>query len=136
MYRHLTMMIRLLAIISLALLSCADAPQSEAQQPSPPEASGARSESQADAARQLAEWRTKIDEADRELVALLNRRAGYVLQLAPLKKQIGVNVQDPKREEQVLRNLSEANAGPLSNEALHKIYGAIMVEMRDLQSPE
>jgi chorismate mutase/prephenate dehydratase len=84
----------------------------------------------------LAEWRGRIDAADRELVALLNRRAEYVLKLAPLKRQIGAAVRDPGREEEVLRKLRKANRGPLPNEALEKIYGSIMGAMRDLQSPE
>lgn len=109
---------------------------SEAQEPRPAAANASGSQSHADAARQLAEWRARIDECDRELVALLNRRAGYVVQLAPLKRQIGVNVQDPGREEQVLRNLTAANAGPLRDEAIHEIYGVIMAAMRDLQARE
>ena len=106
--------------ILLALLSCTAGP-SEAQQ------------QEAAARQELAEWRGRIDELDRELVALLNQRAGYVLKLAPLKRQIGVTVQDVGREQQVLDNLAAANNGPLEDEAVQEIYQAIMAAMRELQ---
>jgi chorismate mutase len=83
---------------------------------------------------ELAQWRGKIDSVDRELVALLNRRAEYVLKLAPLKREIGVSVQDSGREALVLRHLREANQGPLPDEALEEVYRAIMAAMRELQS--
>lgn len=85
--------------------------------------------------QELAAWRGKIDSVDTEIVALLNRRAEYVLKLAPLKREIGVGVQDSGREALVLQHLREANQGPLSDEALEEVYRAIMATMRELQSP-
>jgi len=87
-----------------------------------------------DPASELAVWRGKIDEVDKEIVALLNRRAGYVQQLAPLKKQIGMAVLDPGREEIVRNNLREANQGPLTDQAVTAVYESIMAAMRDLQT--
>jgi chorismate mutase len=87
------------------------------------------------AEQELAEWRARIDSLDQEIVALLNRRAEYVLELAPLKREIGVGVQDSAREELVLQHLREANQGPLPNDALEKVYRAIMAAMRELQTP-
>jgi len=84
-------------------------------------------------AAELAEWRSKIDEVDREIVALLNRRAGYVEKLAPLKRQIGMAVQDTSREDEVRANLRAANKGPLSDQAVTAVYEAVMGAMRDLQ---
>ena len=104
----------------LLLASCGGRPPAAAQSESSPEA-------------ELAAWRGRIDELDRELVALLNKRAGYVLELAPLKRQIGVQVQDSGREQIVLDNLAKANEGPLSDEAVQEIYRSIMAAMRDLQ---
>ena len=128
------MRLRLLAmLLGLMLLSCGEARRAEN---AGAEAEGAAVDAQSRiaASKELAAWRERIDATDRELVALLNRRAGYVLKLAPLKRQVGVEVRDPGREQQVLRKLSEANQGPLPDEALRKIYGSIMAAMRDLQS--
>ena len=101
----------------LILLSCGTGQPTAAQDP----------------AAELAAWRGKIDEVDKEIVALLNRRAGYVEKLAPLKQQIGMAVLDPGREDAVRANLREANQGPLSDEAVTAVYEAIMAAMRDLQ---
>jgi chorismate mutase len=82
----------------------------------------------------LADWRRRIDKIDREIVRLLNRRAECVLQLAPLKKQAKIDVMDPGREAEVHANLRSANAGPLSGEALDRIFDCVMAAMREIQS--
>jgi chorismate mutase len=136
----MTNSMRLLAmLLGPLLLSCTEAHRPESSAAAAgvgAERTEIGAESRAAASKELAAWRDRIDGADRELVALLNRRAEYVLKLAPLKRQIGVEVRDPGREQQVLRNLSEANHGPLPDESLRKIYGSIMAAMRDLQSPD
>ena len=119
--------------ILVALSACSEAPRAEAPQ-SEAEAPPADSAKSTSPEEQLAQWRGRIDSADREIIALLNRRAGYVQQLAPLKRQIGMEVRDPGREQQVLDGLRAANKGPLADESIEKIYQAIMAAMRDLQS--
>ena len=83
--------------------------------------------------KDLSDWRSEIDRLDREIVALLNRRAQCVLRLAPLKRQANKDVLDPAREAQVLRNLRGANAGPLSHDAVARVFESVMAEMRRLQ---
>jgi chorismate mutase/prephenate dehydratase len=117
-----------------ALLACAGAPPTETKDQTRPEANSPADGNTQSVKEQLSEWRNQIDTVDRELVALLNRRAGYVLKLAPLKRQIGVAVKDPGREQQVLDKLRAANSGPLTDESLEKIYATIMAAMRDLQA--
>ena len=85
---------------------------------------------------ELSHWRGEIDAVDREIVALLNRRTGCVLKLAPLKQGLGRDVRDAGREAVVLDNLRKASTGPLPDESLVKIYQEIMAAMRDLQSRE
>lgn len=82
----------------------------------------------------LGDWRKDIDSLDRELVALLNRRAESVLGLAPLKRQQGVPVREPDRERRVLANVLESNRGPLTDESLKRIYEAVIQEMRAMQT--
>ena len=81
----------------------------------------------------LGEWRNEIDRLDRELVELLNRRAKNVLGLAPLKREQGMPVQEPHRERIVVENIVASNRGPLSDEALRRIYNAVIKEMRAMQ---
>ena len=82
----------------------------------------------------LADWRSRIDAIDREIVGLLNRRAECVLQLAPLKQQAQIEVFDPERERQVHANLRSANGGPLPDESVALVFERIMAAMRELQS--
>ena len=83
--------------------------------------------------KELGDWRDEIDRLDRKTVELLNRRAECALALAPLKRQQGRPVHEPSREERVLGNILESNAGPLKNEALERIFKAIIKEMREMQ---
>ena len=84
--------------------------------------------------KDLGERRKDIDAVDRQIVDLLNRRARIVLGLAPLKRAQGVPVYEPNRERLVIDNVDGANHGPLSDEALKRIYRAVMQEMRAMQS--
>jgi len=84
--------------------------------------------------KDLSDWRNEINDLDREIVAILNRRATCVLQLAPLKRQQGIPVFEPDRERRVHDNIDAANKGPLSTESLTRIYEAVMREMRELQN--
>ena len=81
----------------------------------------------------LSDWRNEIDQLDRELVALLNRRAESVLGLSPLKRQQGMPVHEPEREKRVVDNIVSSNRGPLPDEALERIYRAVIKEMRAMQ---
>jgi chorismate mutase / prephenate dehydratase len=85
----------------------------------------------ADAA--LLTLRTQIDRVDRELLALLNRRAGLALQVGELKKQSGGVVFRPEREAQVIDGLKVANAGPLQSDSVAPIWREIMSACRALE---
>lgn len=84
--------------------------------------------------KDLGDWREEIDRLDQELVALLNRRGESVLGLAPLKRKRGLPVQELSREQRVIDNILSSNRGPLSDEALQRIYVAVMKEMRAMQN--
>lgn len=77
--------------------------------------------------------RRKIDEINRQLVELLNDRASWALQIGELKKQAGRQVYDADREHQIMDQIRAMNNGPLSNEALLRIFQAIFEENRSLQ---
>jgi chorismate mutase/prephenate dehydratase len=79
--------------------------------------------------------RDRIDGVDRELLALLNRRAGLALEVGALKKQEGSVVFRPEREAQVINGLKAINAGPLPNECVAPIWREIMSASRALETP-
>jgi chorismate mutase len=86
-----------------------------------------------EAVRLLQESRSKIDELDRQLVELLNRRTRIVEDIGEAKEASGLPIYEPNREEDVFRNVFSHNQGPLTAEALRGIYERIIDEMRSLQ---
>ena len=83
--------------------------------------------------KKLAEYRVAIDEVDLRLVRLLNERTRIVEKLGRIKEQIDMPVYEPKREDAVFRNIVESNEGPLSADALKRLFERIVDEMRTLQ---
>lgn len=81
----------------------------------------------------LAEWRERIDELDRQLVDLLNVRTRIVEEIGRVKRECGMRIYEPKREEQVLANVEEHNVGPMDADAVRRIFERIIDEMRTLQ---
>src|ERR1700733_2219186 len=86
-----------------------------------------------EAVRLLRESRAKIDELDRQLVELLNRRTRIVEDIGRAKEASGLPIYEPNREEDVFRNVLSHNQGPLTSEALRGVYERIIDEMRSLQ---
>ena len=79
-------------------------------------------------------WRAEIDEIDRELLQLLNRRARLAMKVGALKRTAGMPFCDPEREHIVLRTLQQANTGPLDQRAVAKLFRRIIVESRRVQA--
>ncbi len=79
--------------------------------------------------------REQIDSLDRELLALLNRRAGLALEVGELKKREGSVVFRPEREAQVIDGLKAANPGPLQGTSVAPIWREIMSACRALETP-
>ena len=81
----------------------------------------------------ISDWRKKIDEIDRSLVKLLNERARCVVEIGEIKRQNGLPIQEPNREQEVMKRVFEANQGPLASEAIQRIFERIVAEGRALQ---
>jgi chorismate mutase len=81
----------------------------------------------------LKSLRKLIDQKNKSMVRLLNRRAGYALKIAEVKRAQGLPIRDDAREAQVLEKVSKYNKGPLSDAALHRIFRCIMEEHRRLE---
>ncbi len=83
--------------------------------------------------KEITLWRNRIDKIDRNMVLLLNKRAVCVDKIGIIKKQAGINVYSPKREKEVLQNVSAINRGPFSRRAVRKIFSCIMLESRNFE---
>lgn len=88
---------------------------------------------QEDALKRLADCRDRIDELDLRLLDLLNARTRIVEQIGAIKEEFQLPIYEPKREDQVYHNILSNNHGPLTSEAVHRIYERIIDEMRQLQ---
>lgn len=77
--------------------------------------------------------RGQIDDIDRRLVELLNERTRVVERIGSIKQNVSLPVYEPKREDAVYANITAANHGPISNEAIRRIFERIIDEMRTLQ---
>jgi len=87
----------------------------------------------AEAEALLTGCRQKIDAIDAQLRDLLNRRATIVEGVVRSKEALAMPIYEPKREENVVRRVTEGNPGPLGDEAFRRIFETIMAEMRAIQ---
>jgi chorismate mutase len=74
-----------------------------------------------------------VDDVDRRIVALLNERTSVVQDIGRVKRQTQMPIYEPKREDQVFANISASNRGPLTDEAVRRIFERIIDEMRMIQ---
>ena len=81
----------------------------------------------------LAECRKEIDAVDLKIVRLLNERTRVVEEIGRIKQELSLPIYEPKREDEVFANVTGNNTGPLSSEALRRVFERIIDEMRTLQ---
>jgi chorismate mutase len=84
----------------------------------------------------LEELRKQIDELDRQLVALLSRRAEAALQAGRLKVATDLPIYEPAREKLIYENVRKVNHGPMPDIELTHIFERIIDVMRSLQRDE
>ena len=80
----------------------------------------------------IATRRAAIDALDAEIVRLVNERAGHAREIGRLKGD--GPVYRPEREAQVLRRAMAANPGPLSADALGRIFVEVISACRGLEA--
>jgi chorismate mutase len=88
---------------------------------------------QDEARAKLGEFRVCIDEIDRRIVELINERTRVVEEIGRVKRQAQLPVYEPKREEQVYANIIGSNQGPITEDAVRRIFERIIDEMRMIQ---
>ena len=78
----------------------------------------------------IAKWRKKIDELDLELVKLLNQRSQCAIEIGKLKHKLDIEIYDPRREEEVIGRVWKEANGPLSKEAVKRLFERVIDESR------
>lgn len=84
--------------------------------------------------------RDNIDQLDRQIQELINKRASCAQQVADVK-QADMEADEkavfyrPEREAQVLRRVMERNSGPLGNESMARLFREIMSACLALEEP-
>ena len=68
----------------------------------------------------------RIDAVDKGLIELLNERARLVVEVGNVKREAGLPIYAPHREQQVLAKVQGLNKGPLPASAIEGIYREIM----------
>ena len=84
----------------------------------------------------IAEWRKKIDEIDRQLVELISRRAEAARAIGRLKRNTKMPIYEPEREKIIFENVRRLNRGPLEDKDLIRIYERLIDIMRNIQKDE
>jgi chorismate mutase len=80
--------------------------------------------------------REEIDRLDEVIVRLLDRRARCAYAVGRLKHAQGLSIYEPSREASVMAHVKAVNAsleGPLTEEAITRLYERIMDEARRIQ---
>ncbi len=81
----------------------------------------------------IGDWRKKIDELDEKLVKLLNERSRCAAEVGKLKRKAGTPVYQPEREREILERIQQLNGGPLSNDALKRLFERVLDEARAVE---
>jgi len=81
----------------------------------------------------IEDWRAKIDALDQRLLDLLSERTRCVIAIGKIKNAQNLEIFDPDREQQVIRNILRENKGPLDDAALQRIFEAVIDESRRIE---
>ena len=76
--------------------------------------------------RVITQLREQISDTDRAIVEAMNRRLKLVAQIKRYKAEHGLPFVDLAREEWMLRYLTRANRGPLSEEGLRELFAELL----------
>jgi chorismate mutase len=82
----------------------------------------------------IEDWRVEIDKIDEELLRLLNARAAIAVRVGESKRVAGLSVLNRGREREVIERAQRANRGPLDDEAVERLFRAVIRESRRLQT--
>jgi chorismate mutase len=84
----------------------------------------------------IEDLRERIDSIDDELLRLFNERAKLALEIGKMKKNQGIPIHIPNREEQILIRVQQENPGPLSPTSIARLYQQLIQESRILEEED
>lgn len=82
---------------------------------------------------EIADWRNQIDDLDKQIVALISKRAEAAKAIGALKRTTEIPIYEPTREQAVFDHVASINPGPLATPDLLSVYERLMDVMRTLQ---
>ena len=85
----------------------------------------------------LNEYRVEIDKLDNEILKLLNERAKIAIKVGETKKECGLPIFNPKREEEIfnrLKKLNEEYGNVFPSDAIKHVFKEIISACRSLES--
>src|SRR5262247_4533606 len=80
--------------------------------------------------------RQRMDAIDDELLRLFNERAKLALEIGRVKKDLGLPIHVPSREEQIITRVQQENPGPLSPTSITRLYQQLIQESRTLEEED
>ena len=83
----------------------------------------------------IAELRNSIDAIDSRIMALLNERARFVMEVGRLKQSMQSDFHVPNREREIYERLTAENTGPFPNDALKSVFREIISASLALEAP-
>jgi chorismate mutase/prephenate dehydratase len=83
----------------------------------------------------LDDWRSRINDLDKELLNLLNQRAEAALQIGDLKRRKDMAYFVPEREAEIVDRVVKLNPGPLAGDAVRAVWREILSASRALEHP-
>jgi chorismate mutase len=75
--------------------------------------------------RDLSRVRGRIDRIDRRIAALLARRRGAVAEVGEIKRLLGLPVEDPRREEEIVSRIRGSGLEEEAKGYIEAVYRAI-----------
>lgn len=81
----------------------------------------------------LDKQRAEIDAIDREIVSLFERRMQVVMDVARIKKEIGMAIFDASREKEVIAKVQSYLTDEGLKEELREVYETLMKVSKDYQ---
>jgi 3-deoxy-7-phosphoheptulonate synthase/chorismate mutase len=84
----------------------------------------------------LSALRDEIDRLNEQLLAAIQKRGSVVLEIAALKRALGLDGHDAKREEEMLQRLTAAASEPFGPAEVREIFKAIFRASLDIQNLE
>ena len=74
----------------------------------------------------LREFREQISATDQAILDAVNARLELVARIKEYKESRGIDFLDPEREKSMLRELAEANSGPLSGPGVQELLTSVL----------